>query len=215
MRSRSAYLDEGDPGYDAVSDKSSDSDGAGGTKSLLPPRGPQDSPAMNHNNNSNNNSNSHNNSNSSHANNNNNAVGNNGNIGNVNRQQPESVQPGSSSSPTQDQESATPPASAAAAAAAAAAADPPPTQQQPQPTAKQALRTIRWKCSLGAHKKPMKCTNCSKDIVTKVTYKADMCTYFAACCCSICGCCFIPFCLRELKAAHHFCPKCDAYLGSY
>ena len=156
-----------------------------------------------------------NNNNINNSNNQANNAGNNGNISNVNRQQPESVQPGSSQTP--DQESATPPPSvtADADAAAAAAAEPPPQQQQPQPTAKQALRTIRWKCALGAHKKPMKCTNCSKDIVTKVTYKADMCTYFAACCCSICGCCFIPFCLRELKAAHHFCPKCDAYLGSY
>ena len=29
------------------------------------------------------------------------------------------------------------------------------------------------------------------------------------------SCCFIPFCLRELKAAHHFCPKCQVYIGSY
>ena len=85
---------------------------------------------------------------------------------------------------------------------------------QPVTTAPLA-QPIRWRSNLGQHSKQMKCPHCYKQIYTKVTYKSDDCTYFAAGLCCICCCCFIPFCLRELKAAHHFCPMCQVYIGSY
>ena len=85
---------------------------------------------------------------------------------------------------------------------------------QPVTTAPLA-QPIRWRSNLGQHSKQMKCPHCYKQIYTRVTYKSDDCTYFAAGLCCICCCCFIPFCLRELKAAHHFCPMCQVYIGSY
>ncbi|CAB3258146.1 unnamed protein product [Arctia plantaginis] len=62
------------------------------------------------------------------------------------------------------------------------------------------------------------CPSCRAQIVTRVEHKTTTKTHlfatllcFLACWCCVC----IPYCTDSCKNADHYCPNCDAYIGSY
>nr|XP_025043225.1 lipopolysaccharide-induced tumor necrosis factor-alpha factor isoform X2 [Pelodiscus sinensis] len=65
----------------------------------------------------------------------------------------------------------------------------------------------------------MCCLSCNKMIVTRLSHSAGALTWLS--CGSLCllgciaGCCFIPFCIDALQDVDHYCPSCQALLGTY
>lgn len=65
----------------------------------------------------------------------------------------------------------------------------------------------------------MSCPSCNQMIVTRLCYESGALTWlscgglFLLGC--IAGCCLIPFCVDALKDVEHFCPNCNAHVGSY
>ncbi|XP_077172143.1 lipopolysaccharide-induced tumor necrosis factor-alpha factor isoform X3 [Paroedura picta] len=65
----------------------------------------------------------------------------------------------------------------------------------------------------------MCCPFCSKVIVTRLTHSAGTLTWLS--CGSLCllgcwvGCCLIPFCVDSLLDVDHYCPSCEALVGTY
>ncbi|VDD77371.1 unnamed protein product [Mesocestoides corti] len=61
------------------------------------------------------------------------------------------------------------------------------------------------------------CPSCKKEIQTEVTYEKGTCAYVSCVVLALLGCdlgcCFIPFCVKRFKDAHHTCPKCNFQLG--
>ncbi|KAL4709157.1 hypothetical protein ACJJTC_008085 [Scirpophaga incertulas] len=63
------------------------------------------------------------------------------------------------------------------------------------------------------------CSICHKSIVTRVDYVSNNRTHiFSAALCIVAGCCcgcLVPYCMRSCKTANHYCPECNAYVGTY
>lgn len=63
------------------------------------------------------------------------------------------------------------------------------------------------------------CMTCHKNIVTRVEYVPNNRTHIvSAALCVLAGCCcgcFVPYCMRSCKTANHYCPQCQAFIGSY
>ncbi|CAH4036462.1 unnamed protein product [Pieris brassicae] len=62
------------------------------------------------------------------------------------------------------------------------------------------------------------CPSCQATIVTKIDRIATTKTHLIACClflflCWPCTC--VPYCMDSCKNADHYCPNCNAYLGTY
>ncbi|XP_029432973.1 lipopolysaccharide-induced tumor necrosis factor-alpha factor [Rhinatrema bivittatum] len=63
------------------------------------------------------------------------------------------------------------------------------------------------------------CPSCREMIVTRLSYNAGALTWLS--CGGLCilgcafGCCLIPFCVDALQDVDHYCPKCNALLGTY
>nr|XP_056722203.1 lipopolysaccharide-induced tumor necrosis factor-alpha factor [Euleptes europaea] len=71
------------------------------------------------------------------------------------------------------------------------------------------------------HDRPVQmcCPSCSKVIVTRLSHSAGALTWLS--CGSLCllgcaaGCCLIPFCVDALLDVDHYCPSCNALVGTY
>ncbi|XP_011444612.3 LITAF domain-containing protein-like [Crassostrea angulata] len=65
----------------------------------------------------------------------------------------------------------------------------------------------------------MKCHYCQASITTSTNYEAGALTWVACFVIAFigcwCGCCFIPFCLNDLKDVTHNCPNCRQTLGKF
>ena len=65
----------------------------------------------------------------------------------------------------------------------------------------------------------MKCPACQTQIVTATEYEPGALSWLA--CCGLAavgcafGCCFIPFCINEMKDVTHTCPNCKVVVGVY
>ncbi|XP_054850776.1 lipopolysaccharide-induced tumor necrosis factor-alpha factor [Eublepharis macularius] len=71
------------------------------------------------------------------------------------------------------------------------------------------------------HDRPVQmcCPSCSKVVVTRLSHSAGALAWLS--CGSLCllgcwaGCCLIPFCVEALQDVEHYCPSCNALLGTY
>merc|ERR1712055_1028227 len=70
----------------------------------------------------------------------------------------------------------------------------------------------------GRHPVPTVCCHCNQAVTTEVTYENGLMTWLA--CgglvligCGL-GCCFIPFCVNDMKDAVHTCPKCKRVIAT-
>ncbi|XP_074485082.1 lipopolysaccharide-induced tumor necrosis factor-alpha factor homolog [Sebastes fasciatus] len=69
----------------------------------------------------------------------------------------------------------------------------------------------------------MVCPQCQSTIVTKVKYKAGLCTWMICGIITLFGCflfclipfCVIPFCVDDCKDVEHCCPNCERVLHVY
>uniref|UniRef100_A0A336MNT9 CSON004293 protein n=1 Tax=Culicoides sonorensis TaxID=179676 RepID=A0A336MNT9_CULSO len=61
------------------------------------------------------------------------------------------------------------------------------------------------------------CPSCQKQIATKIKHENATKTHmFALLCCLIFWpCVWLPYTMDSCKDVNHYCPYCDAYLGSY
>ncbi|KAJ3044243.1 hypothetical protein HK097_001550, partial [Rhizophlyctis rosea] len=61
------------------------------------------------------------------------------------------------------------------------------------------------------------CPNCNHEVTTKAKLEDGLCVWLSAGACLAVGCwlgcCFIPFCVDELKDVEHHCPNCNALVG--
>ena len=61
------------------------------------------------------------------------------------------------------------------------------------------------------------CAHCNDNITTKTDTETSIVQWLACigCCLIGCdlGCCFIPFCIDDLKTTTHSCPKCNLVVG--
>ncbi|CAF4895660.1 unnamed protein product [Pieris macdunnoughi] len=71
--------------------------------------------------------------------------------------------------------------------------------------------------NLGPNATSCFCTACNKQVVTAVKKETTLRTHLLAgiLCLFGCWCCVcIPYCVDSLKKSFHYCPQCNAYLGS-
>uniref|UniRef100_A0A2S2N7C6 Lipopolysaccharide-induced tumor necrosis factor-alpha factor n=1 Tax=Schizaphis graminum TaxID=13262 RepID=A0A2S2N7C6_SCHGA len=72
---------------------------------------------------------------------------------------------------------------------------------------------------VGPHSTRMVCSNCRKEITTKIYKKPSTMAYITSLLCCVFGCfwgpCLIPFCMDQCLNVEHKCPKCEVYLGQY
>ncbi|RZF38011.1 hypothetical protein LSTR_LSTR006410 [Laodelphax striatellus] len=71
---------------------------------------------------------------------------------------------------------------------------------------------------LGPHSQTTSCPNCQKIITTRVDQEATMKTHLFALllCLLFCWpCVCVPYCTETCKATNHYCPNCEAFLGSH
>ncbi|XP_077172140.1 lipopolysaccharide-induced tumor necrosis factor-alpha factor isoform X2 [Paroedura picta] len=109
-------------------------------------------------------------------------------------------------------------------------AGPPPKEGQTPPYPPQAattvpppvtVQTVYVQSPLSFQDRPVQmcCPFCSKVIVTRLTHSAGTLTWLS--CGSLCllgcwvGCCLIPFCVDSLLDVDHYCPSCEALVGTY
>ncbi|XP_061455664.1 lipopolysaccharide-induced tumor necrosis factor-alpha factor [Rhineura floridana] len=106
---------------------------------------------------------------------------------------------------------------------------PPPYPTQPYTTQPGALpgpppaavQAVYVQQPLVFHDRPVQmcCASCNKMIVTRLSHNAGALTWVV--CGSLCvlgcvaGCCLIPFCVDALLDVDHYCPHCNALLGTY
>ncbi|CAI5791988.1 LITAF domain-containing protein [Podarcis lilfordi] len=88
----------------------------------------------------------------------------------------------------------------------------------PQPVTVQAVYV---QAPLVFHDRPvqMNCPACQKTILTRLSYTSGALTWLACgglflvgC---VAGCCLIPFCVDSLQDVDHYCPSCNALVGTY
>uniref|UniRef100_A0A7E4W3M9 LITAF domain-containing protein n=1 Tax=Panagrellus redivivus TaxID=6233 RepID=A0A7E4W3M9_PANRE len=100
---------------------------------------------------------------------------------------------------------------------------PPPQQQQQmpqpqQPTAPpqnvQVAAVFQVLPHVGRDSTTIVCPMCKATVSTQVRYTNGTFTYVMS---FLCGlfflCCCIPLCFNGFKDAHHYCPKCNAFIG--
>ncbi|PZC74327.1 hypothetical protein B5X24_HaOG207961 [Helicoverpa armigera] len=71
---------------------------------------------------------------------------------------------------------------------------------------------------IGPKESPMTCPSCQQRITTKVEYQATMRTHVCAlmfCMVGCIPCMIIPYVMDSCKNADHYCPECNAFLGTY
>ncbi|CAB3258134.1 unnamed protein product [Arctia plantaginis] len=64
----------------------------------------------------------------------------------------------------------------------------------------------------------MVCRSCNAQIQTKVDFSTPNKAHiwaFLLCICGCWPCCLIPYCMDSCKNSVHYCPHCNAYIGTY
>ncbi|KAL0839406.1 hypothetical protein ABMA28_016131 [Loxostege sticticalis] len=72
--------------------------------------------------------------------------------------------------------------------------------------------------AMGAQPSHTFCKSCHQDITTVIRHKATTKTHLFALLLCIIGCwpcAWIPYCVDSCHNVDHYCPHCNAYLGSY
>ncbi|XP_025836629.1 lipopolysaccharide-induced tumor necrosis factor-alpha factor homolog [Agrilus planipennis] len=72
--------------------------------------------------------------------------------------------------------------------------------------------------SFGPVSKMMTCPYCNSQISTKVVANATTKTHLIALllCLCLCWCCVcLPYCMDSCRNQNHYCPNCEAFLGTY
>ncbi|CAL8105373.1 unnamed protein product [Calicophoron daubneyi] len=73
--------------------------------------------------------------------------------------------------------------------------------------------------NLGPDSSYIFCPNCQQQVVTRVDYESGAMTWIFCAAITILtgpfGCCLIPFCIDGCKDVGHYCPVCDARIGSF
>ncbi|XP_075972726.1 lipopolysaccharide-induced tumor necrosis factor-alpha factor homolog [Anticarsia gemmatalis] len=62
------------------------------------------------------------------------------------------------------------------------------------------------------------CQSCNYTVSTRTEMRPTFRTHAWAVCLFVCGlwpCCFVPYCMPTCNNIDHYCPKCNAYIGSY
>ncbi|XP_032529323.2 lipopolysaccharide-induced tumor necrosis factor-alpha factor homolog [Danaus plexippus] len=60
-----------------------------------------------------------------------------------------------------------------------------------------------------------RCSFCKSVVMTTIKHRVTSRTHMtAALCCLVCCCC-TPYCCSSAKNTDHYCPSCQAYLGTY
>ncbi|XP_049306920.1 lipopolysaccharide-induced tumor necrosis factor-alpha factor homolog [Bactrocera dorsalis] len=97
----------------------------------------------------------------------------------------------------------------------------PPPQQMPPP---QQTSTVIITTSgppvipLGEDPTRIQCPSCHADVLTTVNYQPNSCTHIWALvlCLFICWpCVCVPYCMDSCQNANHYCPNCNAFIGTY
>ncbi|XP_063725351.1 lipopolysaccharide-induced tumor necrosis factor-alpha factor homolog [Symsagittifera roscoffensis] len=92
---------------------------------------------------------------------------------------------------------------------------PPPPAYAPPPTV---IVKHQHSVSLGKYPVTMQCVHCQSTITTRVNHTIGCGAWVV--CLAVCffigpwGCCLIPFCVDGCKDTSHYCPNCNACLGS-
>lgn len=97
---------------------------------------------------------------------------------------------------------------------------PPPYNSQPSPMTLGQMRDIQIVMSveLGPHPLPMQCPHCRVHIVSSTQTRAGLLAWLVCGILALIGCwpcCILPFCVPKCQDVHHFCPNCNAFLGTY
>ncbi|KAI1697815.1 LITAF-like zinc ribbon domain-containing protein [Ditylenchus destructor] len=62
------------------------------------------------------------------------------------------------------------------------------------------------------------CPQCQNQVTTSIKYVSGMLTWIIFGILMLCGCwlgcCLIPFCTNCTKNTEHYCPKCNAFIGT-
>lgn len=96
------------------------------------------------------------------------------------------------------------------------------TQPEPVPgPAPVTVQTVYVQQPVSFHDRPVQlcCPSCGKMTVSQLRFRAGALTWLS--CGGLCllgcaaGCCFIPFCVDALQDVDHYCPNCQALLGTY
>ncbi|XP_037926371.1 lipopolysaccharide-induced tumor necrosis factor-alpha factor homolog isoform X3 [Hermetia illucens] len=62
------------------------------------------------------------------------------------------------------------------------------------------------------------CPSCGAQIISKMKYEPTTKTHLIAlllCCCICWPCVCLPYCMDSCQNANHYCPNCDAFIGTY
>ncbi|KAG8432904.1 hypothetical protein GDO86_017243 [Hymenochirus boettgeri] len=64
------------------------------------------------------------------------------------------------------------------------------------------------------------CPSCRENVVTLVVFQCGILTWLLCFITALlggllCCCCFVPFCINEVKDADHYCPRCNAHIFKY
>ncbi|XP_054739665.1 lipopolysaccharide-induced tumor necrosis factor-alpha factor homolog isoform X1 [Anastrepha obliqua] len=100
---------------------------------------------------------------------------------------------------------------------------PPPPQPMPpppQPQTSTVIITTSRPTVMPLSEDPTRttCPSCHADILTTVKYQPNSCTHIWALvlCLFICWpCVCVPYCMNSCQNANHYCPNCNAFIGSY
>ncbi|XP_046389829.1 lipopolysaccharide-induced tumor necrosis factor-alpha factor homolog isoform X2 [Ischnura elegans] len=70
----------------------------------------------------------------------------------------------------------------------------------------------------GPEAQHLTCPSCRATVTTKVLHENSTKTHIIClimCVVGLWPCCLIPYCVDSCKNANHYCPSCNAYLGTY
>ncbi|XP_055917054.1 lipopolysaccharide-induced tumor necrosis factor-alpha factor homolog isoform X2 [Eupeodes corollae] len=71
---------------------------------------------------------------------------------------------------------------------------------------------------VGQTQSRVNCPSCHADVLTNVRYEPNTQTHLIALClfCFICWpCVCLPYCMDSCQNANHYCPNCNAFIGTY
>ncbi|KAM3968310.1 lipopolysaccharide-induced tumor necrosis factor-alpha factor homolog [Aphomia sociella] len=92
---------------------------------------------------------------------------------------------------------------------------PPPYTAQPMPVP---VATVVMSTPVGPDTVITKCPSCQHHISTRVERAPSSKTHIIACilCLFVCWpCVCVPYCVDSCNNASHYCPNCNAYIGTY
>ncbi|KAK9729840.1 LITAF-like zinc ribbon domain [Popillia japonica] len=72
--------------------------------------------------------------------------------------------------------------------------------------------------AFGPHQQSATCPHCKQQIITRTETQASTKTHIIALVLCLLGCwlcCCIPYCVDSCQNKNHYCPHCNAYLGTF